>query len=57
VRCEVTPEQWRTEMRLADSIEDPDSPIRTFASFVIEDGKPGVEQLWEGLQKTRSLYR
>jgi alkaline phosphatase D len=57
VRCEVTPEQWRTEMRLADSIEDPDSPIRTFASFVIEDGKPGAEQLWEGLQKTRSLYR
>jgi hypothetical protein len=26
VRCEVTPEEWRTQMRLADSIEAPDSP-------------------------------
>ena len=44
VRCEVTPEEWRTEMRLADSIEEPDSPVRTFASFVIEDGRPGAER-------------
>jgi alkaline phosphatase D len=44
VRCEVTPNEWRTEMRLADSIEDPDSPVRTFASFVIEDGQPGAKQ-------------
>ena len=44
VRCEVTPEEWRTEMKLADSIEDPDSPVRTFASFVIEDGQPGAKQ-------------
>jgi alkaline phosphatase D len=44
VRCEVTPEEWRTEMKLADSIEDPESPVRTFASFVIEDGQPGANQ-------------
>ena len=44
VRCEVTPEEWRTEMKLADSIADPKSPVRTFASFVIEDGKPGAER-------------
>ncbi len=44
VRCEVTPEEWRTEMKLADSIEDPDSPVRTFASFVVEDGQPGAKQ-------------
>jgi hypothetical protein len=31
-------------MRLTDSIEDPDSPMRTFASFVIEDGRPGVQR-------------
>ena len=30
-------------MKLADSISDPDSSVRTFASFVVEDGKPGVE--------------
>ncbi len=44
VRCDVTPEQWRTEMKLADSIEDPASPVRTFASFVVEDGQPGAER-------------
>jgi len=42
VRCEVTPEEWRAEMKLADSIEDPESPVRTFASFVIEDGQSGA---------------
>ena len=44
VRCEVTPNEWRTEMKLADSIEDPDSPVHTFASFVIEDGQPEAKQ-------------
>jgi alkaline phosphatase D len=45
VRCEVTPEEWRTDMKLADAIEDPNSPVRTFASFVIEDGKPGAQRV------------
>jgi hypothetical protein len=31
-------------MKLADSIADPESPVRTFASFVIEDGQPGAKQ-------------
>jgi len=31
-------------MKLADSIEDPESPVCTFASFVIEDGQPGAKQ-------------
>jgi alkaline phosphatase D len=44
VRCEVTPEEWRTDMKLADSLKDPDSPVRTFASFVVEDGKPGAQR-------------
>jgi alkaline phosphatase D len=44
VRCDVTQEEWRVEMKLADSISDPDSPVPTFASFVVEDGKPGAER-------------
>jgi alkaline phosphatase D len=44
VRCDVTQEEWRVEMKLADSISDPDSSVRTFASFVVEDGKPGAER-------------
>jgi alkaline phosphatase D len=51
VRCEITPEEWCTEMKLADSIEVPtrSSPpnplcVPTVASFVVEDGKPGAER-------------
>jgi alkaline phosphatase D len=44
VRCEITPEECRVDMKLADSIADPESPVRTFASFVVEDGKPGAER-------------
>ncbi len=44
VRCDVTQEECRVEMKLADSISDPDSPVHTFASFVIEDGQSGAER-------------
>jgi alkaline phosphatase D len=44
VRCDVTQEEWRVEMKLADSISDPESPVRMFASFVIENGKPGAKR-------------
>jgi hypothetical protein len=30
-------------MKLADSIADPNSPVSTFASFIIEDGQPGAQ--------------
>jgi alkaline phosphatase D len=43
-RQSFTPEEWRVEMKLADSIADPDSPVHTFASFVVEDGRPGAER-------------
>ena len=33
-------------MKLADSISDPASPVPTFASFAVEDGKPGAEPTW-----------
>jgi hypothetical protein len=31
-------------MKLADSISDSNSPAQTFASFVVEDGRPGAER-------------
>jgi alkaline phosphatase D len=43
VRCDVTQEEWRVDMKLADSISDLASPVPTFASFVVEDGMPGAE--------------
>ena len=37
-------EEWRTEMKLTDAFEAPNRPVRAFAPFVIEDGKPGAER-------------
>ena len=38
VHCDATPEEWRTEMKLAGKIKNSDSPVHTFASFVVEAG-------------------
>ena len=42
VRCEVTPERWRTDFRAVESVRDPVSPVSTLASFTVESGRPGV---------------
>jgi alkaline phosphatase D len=39
---EVTPERWRTDVRMVESVIDPAAGIRTAASFVVEDGRPGA---------------
>lgn len=45
MRCDLTQEEWRVDMKLAGSISDPASPVPTFASFVVEDGKPEAEPI------------
>jgi len=42
LRCELTRDTWRTDERTADSIEVRESPTRTTASFVVENGTPGL---------------
>jgi alkaline phosphatase D len=41
-RCEVTPDLWRSDFRIVDSLLDPASPVTTAASWVVEDGVPGT---------------
>ena len=41
VRVEVTPKQWRTDLRAMASVIDPGAACATLASFVVEDGRPG----------------
>jgi alkaline phosphatase D len=38
VRCELSPEKWRTDYRLLEYVTKPGSPIATKASFVLERG-------------------
>lgn len=45
VRCTLTPQQWRTDFRVLQFVTEPGSPISTRASFVTEDGEPGVRRV------------
>ena len=42
VRCVVSPRHWRADYRVLDYVSRPGSPVATRASFVIENGRPGV---------------
>ncbi|WP_323374139.1 alkaline phosphatase D family protein [Plantactinospora alkalitolerans] len=42
LRCDVRPDSWRTDVRVVETIERRESPVRTSASFVVENGRPGV---------------
>ena len=45
VRCTVTPDQWRTDLRMVTTVSRPEAPSYTLASFVVEDGRPGAQQV------------
>ena len=43
VRCTVTPDRWQTDCRVVPFVTRPGAPISTRASFVVENGVPGVK--------------
>jgi alkaline phosphatase D len=44
VSCEVTQKGFRADYKVLERVTTPDSAIRTKASFVIEDGRRGVQR-------------
>lgn len=44
VLCAVMPDRWQTDYRAVASVSDPNAPASTIATFVVEQGKPGVQQ-------------
>ncbi len=44
VRCTLDRGQWRSDFRIVDFVTRPGAPIRTRASFVVEDGVPGANE-------------
>lgn len=44
VRCQVNNNEWRSDYQICPSILKPGGPVVTRASFVVENGKPGVEK-------------
>ncbi|WP_432523666.1 alkaline phosphatase D family protein [Kineococcus sp. SYSU DK006] len=45
VRCTVTPREWRTELRMTPTVSTPDAPTSTWRTFVVEDGRPGAQEV------------
>lgn len=45
VRVEVTPREWRADLRAMETVAKPDGACNTLASFVVEDGKPGARRV------------
>ena len=43
VRCRVTKEEWRSDFRVVPYVTRPGAPISTRATYVVEDGVPGVQ--------------
>ncbi len=44
VRCTLDRRLWRTDFRVVPTVRDPAAPVGTLASFVGEDGRPGVQR-------------
>jgi alkaline phosphatase D len=43
-RCTVIRQRWYTDLRVVDTVKRPGAGVRTLASFVVEDGRPGAER-------------
>ncbi len=44
VRCSLTPERWQSDYRVVAEVSKPDAPVKTRASFVVENGKAGAQR-------------
>jgi alkaline phosphatase D len=43
VRCDLTPAELQVDFRYVSGTDTPDATVRTGASFVVEDGRPGPQ--------------
>jgi alkaline phosphatase D len=44
VRCVLDRDEWRTDLRMVSTVSRSDAPVSTFASFVVESGRPGAQR-------------
>lgn len=43
-RVNLNRERWQTDLRIVTTVSRPDAPVYTLASFVVENGRPGVQR-------------
>jgi len=44
VRVTVTPDLWRSDFRMVPFVTRPGADVRTLASWIVEEGRPGARQ-------------
>lgn len=44
VRCTVSPQEWRSDFQVVQYVTRPGAALVTRASFVVEEGRPGVQK-------------
>jgi len=52
VRCTLTPDHFQADYRVLPYVSRPGAPISTRASFLVEDGKPGLQKTYDALVAT-----
>src|SRR5688572_10332725 len=40
-RVRLTPERWSADLRIVETVQRPDAPFSTLATYVVENGRPG----------------
>jgi alkaline phosphatase D len=45
VRCRIDNGEWRTDLQMVTTVSRRAAPKYTYASFVVEDGRPGAHRL------------
>lgn len=48
IRATVTPDLWTTDFRVVPYVTRPGAPVSTRATYVVENGRPGVQLDSEG---------
>jgi len=46
VRCSVDRQEWTTDLRVVETVEQPTSSVRTLATYGVENGRPGPQLRW-----------
>ncbi|HEY3513700.1 alkaline phosphatase D family protein [Kribbella sp. NPDC051137] len=44
IRVDLTPDRWRAEFRVSDTVRRPDAPLYTLATFITDNGTPGARR-------------
>jgi alkaline phosphatase D len=45
VRVEVTPKEWRADLRAMETVKKADAACSTLATFSVADGRPGPQRV------------